>query len=358
MTNLQLHINAVDTLMFRDGRPFNQNDAGASEATSVFPPYPPTLVGAVRAALWQGPLKGKWCETKLGNGTNWQERNVLGPLSFDAPLLLKNEQPVFPVPLHILEGADENGGKHLTRLKPGSERNCDYRDKVKLPVPEDTSLVGIKTIENRWVNFAGMQKILNGCVPDNGDFIKRTELWRTEPRVGIGIDIDEKGKAKKPKTRTTSDGHLYMASHVRMVDDISLYVNVNGWSDGFDKALRPLAGEHRMAEIKPETDINKQIKLPAANLNGETQFCLIALSPVVPDKDGNIAGLGEVITACLGKLVSIGGWDSRPGSSGPIPLRRCYPAGSVWFIEGKGKPPGAIGQATEWGFGQMLIGKV
>ncbi len=353
MTDLHLHINAVDTLMFRDGRPFNQSDAGASEAVSVFPPYPPTLVGAVRAALWQGPLKGVWCSQKLGSGTNWQ-RDVLGPLNFGAPILLKDGKPVFPMPLHILEGKDEDGGKHLTRLQPGPEQNCDL-GKVQLPVPTDNSLEGVKLIDDRWVNLAGMEKILNGCVPENGDLIERNKLWRTEPRVGIGIDVD---KARKT-TRTTTDGNLYMASHVRMADNVSLYVKLGGWNDGFVNALRPMAGEHRMAEITT----GETVELPEQPKDLKGNYCAILLSPMVVDaipKAGDkIDDLpGKLVSACLGKPVVIGGWDSNAKPPGPIPLRNCIPAGSVWFMDGgDGNYPDAIGLATQWGFGQIMIGK-
>ena len=182
MTALHLHIKAVDTLMFRDGRPFNQNDAGASEAASVFPPYPPTIVGAVRAALWQGPLKGTWEIDKLGTGTNWQEKNkvnYLTPLFLGAPLILKNGAPVFPVPLHILQAS--NGD--ITRLKPGNDLQCDLGN-VKLPVPVDPLLKGVKLMDDMWVNMDGMKKILNGGVPGKSDMIERTGLWDFEPRVG------------------------------------------------------------------------------------------------------------------------------------------------------------------------------
>ena len=73
---LSLKISAIDTVMFRDGKPFNQADAGASLAASVFPPYPPTLTGAVRAAIWNalGGRKEDWDKTLLGDGTKLAKR--------------------------------------------------------------------------------------------------------------------------------------------------------------------------------------------------------------------------------------------------------------------------------------------
>ncbi len=351
MTDFHFKIDAVDTLMFRDGRPFNQMDAGASEAVSVFPPYPPTLVGAIRAMLWQGPLEGCWDKDRLGNGTDWSRNGTLGPLQFGAPMLLQGSKPVFPVPLHIVEG--ERGGKNvLTRLLPGPMRECDL-SAARLPVPKN-DLAGIGTIDARWVTMAGMQKILNGGVPSRDDLFGRDNLWQAEPRVGVGIDMD---------TRTTSDGRLYMADHVRMASDVSLGVTMTGWENGgdrhdrFEDALRPLAGEHRMAAI----GLSDPVGLPEME-NSEPWDggrCVIALSPVVPDPDKGfqIKGLpeGDVVCACLGKPVSIGGWNSKKKK--PVPLRQCYPAGSVWFLRSGVAPPSDVGEATGWGFGQVLIGK-
>jgi len=355
--HLHLVLNAIDTLMFRDGRPFNQNDAGASEAVSVFPPYPPTIVGAVRAALWQGPQKGKWDAELLGDGTNWQaDDNGLGPLEFGAPLLLKDKSPVFPVPLHIVEGKQKNGTTVRTLLAPGPELESDLV-RARFPVAKDDQLEGIKPIEDRWVTLEGMKKILFGGVPGEDDLIKRTDLWQTEPRVGVGIDVGV--DAKEKRTRTTTDGNLYMATHVRMRDDVSLYLSVDSWQGAdFNKAMRPLAGEHRMAEIANGSPVD----LPKEPTHFEDgRWCAIALSPVISDKDGKVSGLnGKIISACLGKPVVIGGWNSR--CKQPIPLRRCIPAGSVFFMQGDDGATLArngrhIGKSTEWGFGQILIGK-
>ena len=367
MINLQ--INAIDTLMFRDGRPFNQADAGASEAVSIFPPYPPTIVGAIRAALWKHK-GGAWpLDGSLGNGTNWQSGNkILKPLRFGAPQLLCDGVPVFPVPLHIVEGKNGNR-KELTVLAPGDEHDCDLGN-VRLPEPMDTDLAGIKTIEDRWVTAAGMQKILNGELPDRErvkwkaitpiedcHFVNRQRLWQAEPRVGIGIER---------KSRTTTDGQLYMATHTRMHAGVSLHVQLDGYKGmHFKRALQPLAGEHRMAEITIDTD--KAVKPPGMSKNLEGgRYCIILLSPLVIDKmlragDGFDGLPGVVVSACIGKPVGIGGWNSTTKPYGSIPLRQCIPAGSVFFMkDGEGLNTAKthhIGMASEWGFGQVLIGK-
>ena len=44
----------IDSVTFRDGRPFEQDDQGLAESTALFPPHPPTLAGAARVALAAG----------------------------------------------------------------------------------------------------------------------------------------------------------------------------------------------------------------------------------------------------------------------------------------------------------------
>ncbi|MCP4185407.1 MAG: hypothetical protein GY761_19210 [Hyphomicrobiales bacterium] len=366
MINLQ--ISAIDTLMFRDGRPFNQADAGASEAVSVFPPYPPTVVGAIRAALWR--QLGNWDKKILGNGTNWQAtESVLGDLCFGAPQLLCDGVPVFPVPLHIVEGNSGNGNSELTWLSPGITHKCDLGE-VRLPEPVDANLAGIKTIEDRWLTAVGMQEVLDGRLPDRKlvkkdiyssvdgcHMVKRECLWQGESRVGIGIN---------PDTRTTENAQLYMANHARMQDGVCLQVQMDGYKRDFRHTIQPLAGEHRMADITVSGIGSSQRPAISKTLD-EGRYLVICLSPLVidrmPKSGGNIDGLpGKVTSACLGKPVVFGGWNSTEKPCGPIPLRQCIPAGSVWFMQGDeninaSAIPTRIGKATQWGFGQVLIGK-
>ncbi|MCI0538133.1 MAG: type III-B CRISPR module-associated protein Cmr3, partial [Verrucomicrobiales bacterium] len=76
----------LDTLFFRDGRPYNKNESN-SQVVSQFPPFAPTLIGAVRAAYARslGWPEKEWdihIKQKLGSGKD------LSPVSFSGPYLL------------------------------------------------------------------------------------------------------------------------------------------------------------------------------------------------------------------------------------------------------------------------------
>ena len=334
----------VDSWMFRDGRPFDQNDAGAAEARSIFPPWPPTAIGAFRAAVWQGPLDGDWKSEILGDGTDWQQAGTLGPLSFGPQILLRDGKPLYPAPLNLLRGRDGE----LTLLRPGPAQECDLGEQVRLPEP-DKRLEGAKTLDEHFLTASGMEKVLRGEVPDKDDLVKLDAIFTREERVGIAIN---------PETRRVIDGALYMASHVRPKPGISLAMRCAGLMEGHAPGgLIALGGEHRAAEIVK----GAAVALPQGPAPREGRLLVVALSPVVlehlPGPGEALAGLGRVVSACLGRPVRIGGWDSQGRRA--LPLKLALPAGSVWFLEGaaEGVAPAAIGLATDWGFGAIVTGR-
>lgn len=359
--SLGLVIDPIDTLMFRDGRPFNQSDEGASEAVSVFPPYPPTIVGAVRAALW-GAAGGVWDEKKLGNGTNWQRGGTLGPLSFSAPLVMLNQSLLFPAPLHIVKSDAE-----YTYLSPGTSLKCDLGEQ-KLPTPIK-DLAGLKTLDGEFVTEFGVRQILDGAIPSASSFLPSAELWKCETRVGIGIDRE----SRRTDMVNGKGGKLYMASHIRMCEGAQLYVSYEGHrgeENPFIDAgvLKPLAGEHRMARMQA---MNEPHNVPEAPSNfsksadgKQTLYLVYLISPCVLDcldQVGEILG-DQLVSACIGKPQMIGGWNSQEREA--IPLRPAIPAGSVWFMESVKSEDEIrmlhgthIGIGAAWGFGQILIGK-
>lgn len=378
-SKLVLEIRPVDTFMFRDGRPFNQDDPGMPEAVSVFPPYPYTVAGMVRALL------GKRSH-----------------LSISAPLICRDGKPVFPVPRLILKRKD----KEFVRLLPGPGIETDLGETNRLPQPDLTRGEcgdGLKEIEDCWITKDGLQKVLNDGSPDEGDFVFSKDLWQSEPRVGVGIDnIQDGSRATRSNLgiRRPLDGALYAAAHTRLAKDVSLRVEVealDGNDIAFDRALGPAGGEHRLAEFST----GACLELPHAPLlapeNGIIRFTIYHLSPCflhpMPKPNG-FFGLkpvnretkekntvktealkeANVVSACLGKALMIGGWSfgkerngSKDREKGPIAMRPAIPPGSVWFLQIPGDRNTAaqiqalhgrrIGEGLGRGFGQIFIGK-
>jgi len=358
---------ANDTLMFRDGFPFNQDDDGTKAAESVFPPYPPTLVGALRFALAKhlGFPVAAWPGARLGDGVDWQaDEDVLSPLSFGPPEIECETEPgtwtpLFPAPLHLAEASETSSGAAVfTLLWPGAEIETDLGP-VRLPASADT-VSGVKPVEDAFVTAEDMGRVLCGKLPSK--VVPKKPLWRQESKVGIGIE---------PASRNVVDGQLYTASHVRPADTLALTVDVSGLWEAVEihDATQVLGGEHRMASISTAPAVARDVPLPDNLDPGQAgpRYLIVALSPIflddVPRPNGSIEGLpGRLVSACIGKPVWVGGWNSLIRR--PIPMRQLLPAGSVFFMDTHSdddEPPAVgsrlrIGKATNWGFGHVLAG--
>ena len=238
----------LDTWFFRDGTPFTAQSAPQEDVGSLFPPYPPTLVGALRAALarangWDGA--GRWppelCEV-LGDGPE-----DLGVLSFAGPFLLRDGQPLFQAPRHLLGASRECGWRPAGFLRPGSPVACDLGH---VPLPEFPDAVGdagtLKTADDVWLTALGMNAVLRGQLPGTDDVVSSRSLWTPEHRIGLKRD-----KA----VRAAKEGMLYSSRHVRPGRAISLGVRVSGLPEESTpralSELAPLGGESRVAELTP-----------------------------------------------------------------------------------------------------------
>jgi len=341
----------LDTLFFRDGSPFNAGETGQMEVLGTFPPSPTTVVGALRAAFarrlgWQ---YGDWSEDikkKLGDGAD------LGPLRFSGPYVAKDGEPLFPVPLHLLRS-----GGDLAFLEPREAALSTDIGEAQLP-EISTRTKGLKPLEKAYLTRRGMEKALRGETPDPEDVFEASELWSSESRVGIQRD---------PDSRTTLEDALYQTTHVRLRKGVALAAGVEGY-EGEAPGLLTLGGESRMANLKP-----CELSLPEAPSlepgGGSLRYTATLITPArIRDEGwrkpgGALPGLpGRVVSACVGKPVLIGGWDTEKKK--PLPLEPYLPPGSTWFMEAEAAEPDEveemhtrhIGDKREWGYGQILIG--
>ncbi|NVO23312.1 type III-B CRISPR module-associated Cmr3 family protein [Donghicola mangrovi] len=368
MTERSFRFDANDTLMFRDGAPFNQADDGAAQARSVFPPNSSTLIGALRLKLAQnlGFPEQAWPSNFLGDGVNWQsEKSVLGSLQF-SPILLsrRNEgqtSVLLPCPLSVVNVQSESGIQPAL-LSPSDETFETDIGAVRLPAVSSAMRFGkVKQLSQSFVELDDFSRILNGLPPKNP--VAANKLWSNEVRTGIGID---------ETSRHTRDGELYFASHIRLHDDVSLDFSVTGLGcDEIASCSLPVGGEHRMMHLSNSeisfASVLKTIQEAQSDDAGRRGYCAIALSPmllkktIVPGTSLHPELSGTLVSACVGTAEWAGGWDSL--SRRPIPMVQLLPAGTVLFFEkalGIETPKQGsiikVGAATEWGLGHMIIG--
>lgn len=361
-----MRLRPVDTWFFRGSTPFTAEASPQEGVRSLFPPHPPTVAGALRAAIarsngWSG--SGRWdaaLHYVVGNGPD-----DLGALSFAGPFLLRDGEPLFRCPRHLLGVAEDRKWVPRAFLRPGPPVQCDLGDDVRLPQLAERAAEGVKLkpSKDHWLKAAGMERVLRGCLPSPDDLIATSTLWTEEPRIGLERQGD---------TRTAKDGMLYSTRHVRLRGNVSLGAGVAGVPDRWrlPEGLVPLGGESRLAECTEWTGA-KRLDQPLGQAG--SRFAVVAVTPVdldpaVVHERRTIAELGgaRVVSACLDRSDRIGGWDS--GARRPLPLRNVLAPGSVLFSEGADGTRldtigrGAlglfrIGSRTEWGFGLVAIGK-
>lgn len=362
-----IQLQPVDTWFFRDATPFTARIAPQEQVGSLFPPHPPTVVGALRADLarlngWNGV--GRWpselCEV-LGNGPD-----DLGKLSFGGPFLLRDEQPLFRAPRHLLGAADSNGWRPAALLRPGSPVVCDLGDSVRLPeLPDTTSgIEKLKPGDDAWLTTAGMNAVLSGERPAVSEVVSNEALWAKETRIGL---------QRERHTRMAEEGMLYSTRHVRPRRGVALGMHVAGvppeWVRPFDR-VSPLGGESRLAacrEWTPELRLNAPVK----RIGSARRVVLVAVSPLdlgeAVHPGAPIVGLegARIVCACLERPHRVGGWDSI--ARRPLPQRSVLPPGSALFCDIADGERFAvdvtadgglarIGTRQEWGFGLVALG--
>ena len=358
----------LDTWFFRDGTPFTSQSAPQEDVGSLFPPHPPTLVGALRGALarangWDGV--SRWtramCEV-LGDGPE-----DLGALSFDGPFLLRDGQPLFRAPRHLLGASGEDRWCPSGYLRPGCLVACDL-GYVRLPeFPETGRDAGtLKAPDDEWLTAAGMNAALRGRLPGNGAVVSSVRLWSMEPRVGLEREKD---------VRTAKEGMLYSSRHVRLQGTVSLGMRVSGlpanWKRPPFRDLAPVGGERRVAELTTWSG-DLHLDPPLDLIRKTRRVSLFALSPLDLESkiclgQKSITGLEgiRVVSACMERPQRVGGWDSL--THRPLALRSVLPPGSVLFCEitdsarfeaAVAAVSGTVrvGSRQEWGFGLVALG--
>jgi len=367
---MRLQLDPLDTLFFRDGTPFAADSSGPGDVGGLFPPFPTSITGALRAALarsngWSGA--GRWSaelNRALGPGPN-----DLGLLAFTGPFLLRRGEPLFQVPLHLQGRPAAGRWQPRALLQPGAPALCDLGAAVRLPeLPaaiQGTERAELKSGEGWWLTQSGLEVVLRGDIPPLDALVHSHALWQEEPRIGIARDT---------RTRTAAEGMLYTSRHVRLAQGVGLGVEINGLDDGWKEpsnALLPLGGESRMAECRLWPPI-PPLAMPLEAIATSRRLLIVVLTPLdlSPDQALGRCLLSDladarVVSACLGRPQRIGGWDSL--ARRPLPLQSFLPAGTVLCCELSN--PGALeralaasggllrlGARQRWGYGVVALG--
>jgi CRISPR-associated protein Cmr3 len=341
---MRLFLEPADVLFFRTSRSFTAGEGGF--ALSLFPPTPETVQGALRARI-----AANWNPSLAQAFANPEVRALIGDQSSYGQFQLRGYtlgrrtrtgvELLFPPPVYLLRGEESRTIFRLAPVEPDGTLHTNLPDGLRLLEPKrgyptDEKLEEFKewlTLKELSLAFRASEdglKEIKGVSP--GD------LFEFEPRLGIGMV-----NARK----TTQEGLLYQANFVRLKRDVGLVVDVGlkdvepnqvqGQLRLPDKGWLALGGERRAASFEVLDAAPLQSTLELAQ--GE-RSCLYFVTPTYfergwqPQDWQALVGAAPV-AAAVSRAQLIGGWKQDPAHSGGSPkvLRRCVPAGSVYFFE-------------------------
>ncbi|MCC7223222.1 MAG: type III-B CRISPR module-associated protein Cmr3 [Chitinophagales bacterium] len=313
-----IQIEAIDTLFFRDGKPFSMGDDNM--ATGIFPPPPSVLYGALRTQYFaQNPDKLSYANTPDDPSSQLQLKGVflkshtsiLLPLPKDMVVGEENEEKPTPTFLTIMDKPPLSNASTPKILGPSKLQKAKGEE--------------FMIDESSWAD--DYAKGCAGFTPT-----KLSHYLSTETKIGIGRNRDQ---------RTVQEGHLYRLTLQRLEGkfDIEkpnkpkrLYICAD--YEGLELNENQLArygGEHKIIRTNP-TD---SIEIGCPDVKGDTFKIYLATDAIFKSgwqpKELLQQHRLELITCALGKYVNVGGFDMKANK--PKPMYRCVPAGSVYYVK-------------------------
>jgi len=331
--NLYFKITPLDTLFFRDAKPFSMGSE--SWADGIFPPFPSTILGAIRT----------WYITHHPDGPSEQ---VIQSAKDEVKLLnlaySVNGEIYFPMPLDFAfrkEEVDDSEKKEKTATKLAL-KELDVVEATNYPCPM-LLLAGeedrLETKGDGLMGYAQLSNYLQSNIDGEAEVLRIEDFFNKEPKTGIG---------RKNETLTAEDSKLYRVGMVRP-KNFSFVVEVT-LPDEFGKGvseesyLIKLGGEGKVARLERITgeliiDIEKVMSGTSFTDDEKTPPCNFKLYLATPaafqngwHPDLSLYGIeAQLVGAAVGKPLYVGGYDMKAG--GPKPMVRAVPAGSVYFYK-------------------------
>ena len=336
---LRLEIEPVDSLFFRDARPFEATSRAASGL-----PMPQTLAGAVRSLLMQrhGVSFGRLAEN-MKRGLSFAQ--ALGALGSEAasvagvgvygPWFTLDGKVLVPAPASLRrekkkphQGPEDTG--RVFRLDPLCSPPPGWR-------PERSGMLplwryGRETVEaaDGFLKLSGVSRFLEGGVPEPDELVPASTLYGFDDRTGIGVD---------PMSNAAAEGLIYGIRLLALKREAGLYAEVSGSADALapletEPVLMRFGGEGRHVAIRVASRVAHWPSVqPIVN-----QGRLVLLTTPAHFNGWKPPDI-EPVAAAVGGYQAVSGWDLARG--GPKPNRFMVPAGAVYFLKPGDQIPAA-----------------
>ncbi|MBD3167006.1 hypothetical protein GF324_10430 [bacterium] len=339
MKRIGLFLEPLDTLFFRDGRPFTQ--AGNARGDL---PQPQTLTGALTTHLlrqagledfmqWRDAFQNAGGDMALalnecGLDEGYADIRYRGPWPASAPNGSPQPKVFLKAPV-ILMWDDKPEPEAMFRyapMRPG-ELPPGWRlmEDERVPLWIRRQDLG-KAVEG-FVDLEGMETFLRGETPAKKNLHEASSLYGYDSRTGIGINA---------ATHSVEEGLIYSVSMLAMKKGMGFYAEIDlpetlGSSTLFqDDTILHWGGEGRRVRVQPA----EPVRWPAVAVDGSKRSAYVLTTPGrfsqgwQPDAPPQGASL---LAASVPGHGAVSGWDLAKG--GPKPTRFTVPAGSVYFFD-------------------------
>ncbi len=328
-----IEIEALDTLFFKDGKPFSMGEE--TWADGIFPPPPSVIYGAIRSAYMSQINQS----VSLANESGDKSKN----LNINNYCLIIDNTPYFPIPLDLVlkkQRSFTNKSKeiekneyqvHRLKLKKNKYPSSIHKLSFILSTEEE-----VEVLEESYINRIELEYYLDG---EKDAFIAKNidQIVMIEPKVGIG---------RNDLTRTSQDAKLYHVG-MRRLNNIKIAVQIDNL-DGLKKeGILKLGGEAKVAkyqsvdlkEVEQPDRIQKFFKLylatPALLKNGWLPEWIEEKTFIGFFPNTNV--MVKLIAVAIGRPIPIGGFDMKKKK--PKPMLHAVSAGSVYYFEILEHPP-------------------
>jgi CRISPR-associated protein Cmr3 len=323
----KIRLQAIDTLFFRDGRPFSMGDD--SWANTVFPPSPTTAYGFLRAVYFNKNLN----QYKNANKDNDPTQN-LNIIYYG--LEWKHDgiaERIYPLPLDLVID-DDNETFHLLELHENDSINDAYSMPCKLLPGAELSGKKIRSTKGEYyITETQLKDYLTGNIKLTP--FKLSGILTNEPKIGISRDRKDSENKK-----------LYRINQIRPQSEkgrINFLLTYNGMKEDLQTGIyRRFGGETKQVFVEK---INESISEKLHHITNMPVFTgekdeevtvkMYLASPAV-FKQGWKPELNtclQIVTAVIGNTRHIGGWDMQ--KKRPKKMVQAVPAGTVYYIKGK-----------------------
>ncbi len=320
---MKIAIQALDTLFFRDGKPFDKGNE--TWANGVFPPMPSVFYGALRTAyLSENDIDLKEAKEKT---KTLEIKNIFLHIPKDTESMIRKKY-YLPMPLDLVMYKGETTASYLKLCKlPPHAATSGHSEYVlqnetarKIEELAGNGLVNLYEFQE-FYQYENKKKEVDALKPIRPEKIK--SFLTSEPKIGI---------ARNNYSHTTEENMLYRVAMQRPENDAQEQIHFLIDFEKLDlkntNGFLKLGGEGKVTTYQC-MDEALSIPLPVLTTNC---FKVYLATPAIFENGWYPSILAnKTIAHAIGKPQLVGGFDMQTRM--PKAMQRAVPAGSVYYVQ-------------------------